>query len=512
MKHRFLATIGIAVGVLLCVNSLCAQQWTTVPAENFRMKGNFITDDNTVLLAGSITTDENPFARAALVKLFSDGQYELTSFPGEEDKNVAFETVFPLPNGGYFVVGERYIVDYPSKLGDLLIIILDEDLNMLSEQAFQAEDFDGFDGSRSVIDDDGTIVVMATARRPGPMGRIDYNGVLFRFTQEGEMLQCRYLVADPPDPIAYMYSMFSFQILNDPYSDRIVVLGHGKNGIESVLLFDSEFNLIEDNMIADISIPDTVIHYLTCCYRVDNCRSDYWYNENEILISAHQHDTTTGVHNHPHVVVGRMNLNGEITEKVDIMKKDTLFYAREGMAYVDDTTVYVATRCHTVNWSFPFYPHVYLLSTDLEILGRVELWDDLNYESRVLATSDGDCVLLEFSNEDWIHWDPIFRRFTREDFHPISISVKETTMVDLHANAFPNPTKDELNIDISSLPQSVEHRIRITDVQGRPCLDRIIHGQGNVLTLCVANLSDGIYTYTIYNNDRNIITGKFIKE
>ncbi|MBR6848385.1 MAG: T9SS type A sorting domain-containing protein [Bacteroidales bacterium] len=512
MKHRFLATIGIAVGVLLCVNSLCAQQWTTVPAENFRMKGSFITDDNTVLLAGSITTDENPFARAALVKLFSDGQYELTSFPREEDKNVAFETVFPLPNGGYFVVGERYIVDYPSKLGDLLIIILDEDLNMLSEQAFQAEDFDGFDGSRSVIDDDGTIVVMATARRPGPMGRIDYNGVLFRFTQEGEMLQCRYLVADPPDPIAYMYSMFSFQILNDPYSDRIVVLGHGKNGIESVLLFDSEFNLIEDHMIADISIPDTVIHYLTCCYRVENCRSDYWYNENEILISAHQHDTTSGVHNHPHVLVGRMNLNGEITEKVDITKQDTLFYAYEGMSYVDDTTVYVITRCHTVNWSFPYYPHVYLLSTDLEILGRVELWDDLNYEGEVIATSDGGCVLLEISGEDWIHWDPIFRRFNRDDFHPISISVKETPLSDLHANAFPNPAKDELNIDLTGLSGNEVRRIRITDTSGRPCLDRIVHGEGNLLTLCLANLPSGIYSYVVYEGKNATISGKIVKE
>ena len=77
---------------------------------------------------------------------------------------------------------------------------------------------------------------------------------------------------------------------------------------------------------------------------------------------------------------------------------------------------------------------------------------------------------------------------------------------------YPNPVKNNLNIDISDLPQNKEHRIQITDAFGHICLDRIIPGEGNVLTLGVSELKAGLYTYRIYNMDKELIKGKFVKE
>lgn len=510
MKKIF-GLLAITALIALIANShLHAQQWKTVLPDSLSLNCGYIAPDNSTLLGGYIKVD-NSFSNGLLILMDSVGQYETWSFPTIEDRHLGFNNILPLSNGGRFVCGLSYVYQPGTLAGDLVIMIIDENMVTVNEQIIQAEKCAGFGGSSAVIDDDGSIVVMATALKANSYGGFDRHGAMFRFSEEGNLLQHRYLIADPPDPLGYMFQMYDQQLINDPFSNRLVALCRGIRGIQSVLLFDHNFNLLEEHGIEDLSIPDTIPYSL---FRIiSDPRSDYWYNGNEMLMCAYQGDTNQSVHNHPHVLVGRMNLQGEITEKTEIVKPDTLYYTNS-MAYANDTTVYVSVRCHTENWIGPTYAQVYLMTTNLEILWRIELWDEMNHVPNfVLATNEGGCEFLYYS--DPYYFDQVQNkiiRFSRDDFHPISISVKETPMVDLQAKAFPNPTKDELNIDISSLPQGVEHRIRITDVQGRPCLDRVIHGQGNVLTLYVVNLPDGIYTYSIYSKDRNLITGKFIKE
>lgn len=512
MKRSILAVLCLFLSTLVGSRQLLAQQWEIELPNRADMLHGFVTEDNTLVMVGGFYVREDSCSDGIMLRVHDDGQYELKTFPPSGNKHLEFEGVYPLPYGGYFTIASNYVFDAPTKLGDLTIMTLDDDMNITSEQVFQAEDFDGFDGSCSVMDDDGTIVVLATARRPGPNGRTDYKGALFRFTLEGELLKCRYLVADPPDPLAYIYGIREMQIVNDPYSDRTVALGDGRSGIPSLLIFDYEFNLLEYPQLIDPSIPDTVLSYLPHRH-VKNPRSDYWYNENVILVSGHQGDTTQGIHNHNHLLVGRVNLQGEVLQKTEVLKQDSLTY-NQAMAYANDSTVYVAARCHPVSWSIPLYPHYYLLTTGLELLGRVELWDKLNYfPLGLFATTDGGC--FSFMERGTLYYDetqPKIVRFSREDFHPIPVTVKEVPASELQAIAFPNPTEDILNIDISNLPHGKEHRIRIVDSSGRLCLDRIIHGEGNLLTLDVATLPPGIYHYSVYNKDATASSGKFIKK
>ena len=111
---------------------------------------------------------------------------------------------------------------------------------------------------------------------------------------------------------------------------------------------------------------------------------------------------------------------------------------------------------------------------------------------------------------DYTYGKPIKMR--REDFNPIPCSVKKVPQEAIKASAYPNPAKDELNIDISDVHNLEGCRISITDALGRPCVDRFIRGEGNVLTVGVSGLKAGVYTYRVYNAEQELAGGKFVKE
>ena len=484
-----------------------AQQWETILSDTVSISSGFINEDNTMELVGYSGN------YGAYFRVFGDGNYETTTFPAPEGKKLVLQTLTPLDNGGYFVSGRIATNSSDINEGELKIMIVDGDLNVVKEQTLQvAEGFLGFTDGAAAMDDDGTIVLLKTARRemPNYQGGYESRGVLFRFTQSGDSLNCRYLLADPPDPICYIQQIENQKLINDPYSDQIIAVCAGQGGVQSLLYFDYDFNLTNDFFIDDISFPETGPGWQ--CKHISHPYVGYWYNANAMLLVADQEDTDIYA-NKPHLLIGKMNHEGEIIERVEINKPDTLFYAYGGMAYANDSTVYVSTRCHTEGWLDPYYPCVYLVNIGLEILGKVELWDELDYYPQtVFPTSDGGCVFCIKGNSWWV--EPLQKviRFSREDFNPIPCSVKEVPQEAIKALAYPNPAKDALNIDISGLPENEKHRIQITDALGHICMDRIIRGEGNVLTVGVANLSVGVYTYQIYDNKKTLSSGKFVKE
>ena len=484
-----------------------AQQWETILSDTVSISSGFINEDNTMELVGYSGN------YGAYFRVFGDGNYETTTFPAPEGKKLVLQTLTPLDNGGYFVSGRIATNSSDINEGELKIMIVDGDLNVVKEQTLQvAEGFLGFTDGAAAMDDDGTIVLLKTARRemPNYQGGYESRGVLFRFTQSGDSLNCRYLLADPPDPICYIQQIENQKLINDPYSDQIIAVCAGQGGVQSLLYFDYDFNLTNDFFIDDISFPETGPGWQ--CKHISHPYVGYWYNANAMLLVADQEDTDIYA-NKPHLLIGKMNHEGEIIERVEINKPDTLFYAYGGMAYANDSTVYISTRCHTEGWLDPYYPCVYLVNIGLEILGKVELWDELDYYPQtVFPTSDGGCVFCIKGNSWWV--EPLQKviRFSREDFNPIPCSVKEVPQEAIKALAYPNPAKDALNIDISGLPENEKHRIQITDALGHICMDRIIRGEGNVLTVGVANLSVGVYTYQIYDNKKTLSSGKFVKK
>ena len=186
------------------------------------------------------------------------------------------------------------------------------------------------------------------------------------------------------------------------------------------------------------------------------------------------------------------------------------------MAYYNDTTIYGAIDC---KWYLagPSITRICLVDTEMEVLGLKEITTeacDYYAPGSILSTPDGGCIISVMEHYEFgeNHVKGKIIKLSREDFNPIPCSVKEVPQEAIKALAYPNPAKDELNIDISGLPENEKHRIQITDALGHICMDRIIRGEGNVLTVGVANLPAGMYTYQIYNDKKTLSSGKFVKE
>lgn len=453
-----------------------------------------IQEDNSIELIGCIGNN------GVFIRIYDDGQYETNIFAPPEGKRLVLDNLITLNNEGFFISGTEY--DIGASTGELKTLILDGNLTVVQEQTIQVMDgFLGFKGGSAVLDDDGTIVLLATARRTHPTMQGSYQsiGVLFRFSQAGECLNYHYLIEEQNiDQINYQ------ELMEDPFSNQIIAMCAGRNGLQSFLYFDYDLNLAEDHFIIDQSIPESnVSRYVTDFY------ANYWYNENEMLIAATQGDST-GV-NHPHILIGRVNRDGLITEKTEINKPDTLLYSC-GMAYANDSTIYILAKCNTVNWLSPYYPQIYLINKDLEILGCISFWNYINYSPFLAFSTDGEyCSMvitrsLVFSETT----SPIIIRLRREDFHPVW-SIKETPRQEIMANVFPNPANEEINFDLTNIPMDGSVRLRITNITGQTFLDRKVYGTGNLLTVGVTTLPTGTYTYCLYQKDKILTKGKFIK-
>lgn len=74
---------------------------------------------------------------------------------------------------------------------------------------------------------------------------------------------------------------------------------------------------------------------------------------------------------------------------------------------------------------------------------------------------------------------------------------------------YPNPTKDNLTVKLSSVPTSGT-KINFMDITGRKIKEMDLNSEINLIDISVFH--SGIYFYSISNNSRISSTGKFIKE
>ena len=54
-------------------------------------------------------------------------------------------------------------------------------------------------------------------------------------------------------------------------------------------------------------------------------------------------------------------------------------------------------------------------------------------------------------------------------------------------------------------------RIQVFTIDGRKVFDMQIEGVGNLITLIISNLPEGLYIYKVQQKDQIIQTGKFLK-
>ncbi len=450
------------------------------------------------------------------IEVHPDGSYE-RRVSEDLPKMLLFTDIVQLKNGNYFTVGtSRYDTTMINAGGEeVWAVVFNGDFDTISTHVYTRDTLNKIKAPCLLLEDDGTVMACGDflVKRYGYY----HFPYMYRFDEDGDTLACRYAMPqefNANDPDFKMNSFRCHKIFRNPWENGYMFLCDHGTGIGTAF-YDENFQLKK------------AYRYGTATYIFadgDRGYSDYLLSDTSMLFFGTRCNDD-GIDSF-HLCLGDLDLGGNGERDNGIVNRFvTNFHHEEGrkeeqnqgksMATVNDTTMY---GCY-YTWYYLGDNHrtgLCLFDRDMEILGGRFFDEDEYYKYApqfVLPCSDGGCLLVMDGGEFLSQYKASkVMKLTRAEMNPIPASVKEMPAAALQGKAFPNPAKEELNIDISGLPENKEHRIGITDALGRPRVDRIIRGQGNVLTVGVGGLPAGVYAYRIYNAENTVLQGKFVKE
>ncbi len=471
-----------------------AQQWVIDFSDHEFASGiddGVLADDGGVIAVGTIASD-SLYYNPLLLHIQPDGSYsECACY---DIPNFFSGYVVKLNNGNYMSLG--WSTGDKESVG---VLIFNDSLDIISAKMYETDStVSNIAGGKAIVDDDGTVVVCGQYQ-PAKASKRPF---FYRFNEEGDTICSRFVKPDA-NPWYFVWDFECYQIMKDPQSDGFVVINNGRDGLCTMAFYDRYFNETKCVVPADCDgIP------LYDCFG-----SDTWLSDGRML--AFGYNIT---HEWQYLQLADINLDGSANGYVNILSTpDTSYmcYGNRWTAMVNDTTIYGLFYLYQAFKGFGTNVGVCLFNKNMEVLGmRRFLSDEYRdlYPSSVIPLPDGGCMLLCFRYNANYDTDIFIIKMSREDFNPIPCGVKKIPQEKLHAVAFPNPTHGELNIDISGLPDNTENRVSITDMQGMVRMSRIIRGNGNLLTIDASPLETGTYVYSVFNSEKELLKGKFVKE
>ena len=453
-----------------------------------------LATDGSVIAVGYIGSDNTPF-NPMLLRVYPNGSYK------EHDcyDIPSFNLVSPLKlnNGNYMALGATLKYDGHDYYGyELGAIVFNDSLEIVSTKTYDTDSLVAkLINAKAIVDTDGTVVVCGEYE-PGSTHARPF---FYRLNEDGDILDCLF-----EEPSNGHWTFNCYQILKDPRSDGYIVIGTNHDGQCAMAFYDRQF-------AKKGSVLPSHNGYMAL-YTEFN--SEKWLSQDNMLTFGFAID---GRGHGWDLLLADINLDGTVNRYVNALNTPDTSYNIAGgrcMAVVNDTTMYGLFYLYPAFKGFGINPGVCLFNKNMEILG-VHRFLDAKYNDiapgSVIATPDGGCVLLCYKTPQYMDTDSFIIKMSREDFNPIPCSISEVPKEQLRATAYPNPTRGELNIDISNLSQNTENRVSITDMQGITRMSRIIQGSGNLLTIDVTVLETGVYFYSVYNREKEIIKEKFIK-
>lgn len=485
---KILLIVGL---VLLCFSSF-AQQWEVIIDVSDKSTGgisSIVSTDNQIKIATSCNGSAFGYS------IDTDGICCEQSF-GIENTVTGFLDIVNIGNDTLFALG--YYFDTIADTYYVRVVTMNNQLEELADFQYQIDEecyIHEFHG-RLLVDNDGTVI----ATVPVVWNKSSYShptiASFWRFNRNGELLNSYYTKS-----ISNAFSrliVYDLRKLDDDSS--FVAIGEGWITNLSIMFFDYDFNMTDYSNI--------VFEQNEFSFDIDSYYSGYQFDNQHLFVAGSQsvHDI-----NKPHLLMTKVDLEGNIVQRLMIDQPDTLYYGLKNrmVSFSNDSTIYITAHCREGHWMNTPFGQLFLINRDMELLGSIVLSDLMGaVPAVVLHTDDDGCIVVGKKNNDYIY----IRKYSREDFNPIPCSVKEVPLCQNTSLAYPNPAKSEINIDISSLAVDANIRIRVTNSLGQPILERIIKGTGNLLTLGIESLPSGMYYYSIFNPQSELISGKFVKE
>ena len=490
----------VAIALLLFGSfSLFAQQWDikidTPSTTNF-IKGGDVNEADMTVFAGSIDSV------AWIGMVSNEGEFQERYFPIDGMRTVFHDARF-ISDDTMFVLG--CAVDTLTKRISIRIVTMDIEMGQINDNLFPIDEECNrvTEIGKLMIDNDNTIVASLPVSWSNSGNYPSHICSFWRFTPTGVLLNCRYTkTSGIHDPLIYFTSFYVSELIKPVSDSGFIALGDGYLGNPSLNFFDYDFNLTEYHVFGKEQglLP----------FMMESCYSGYWFDNEHLLVKGSQINEASNSSD-PEVLVVKSDLQGNIEQQIEINRLDTSYFGfpTPMVAAANDSTIYLLVSCTPPgNWNATTYAEIYLINRDMELLGSLSI-PEYNgaWPSVILRTHDDGCIVTGRNLRNYYY----IRKYSREDFNPL-LSVKEVPSSQIETLAYPNPASDEINIDISQIHKGGEKRIRVVNMSGQVFIDRIIRGEGNVLTLGVSSLPSGIYTYRIYNAEKEIVGGKFVKE
>ena len=288
-------------------------------------------------------------------------------------------------------------------------------------------------------------------------------------------------------------------LIRVPDSDNMMMLGKGFNVSNSHSICYIDNNL---NKIGAYPLPlyENIRNHTAC-----------WKDNGHFLMSSmtHHHGMAG---NNLYTAVFEVDATGHYVDTLVYDRADTSDYIAQfgSMVYVDDADIYIATYWDSGNDEMPSDAVICLIDNDLNLKGTKQLKID-NTKIRLMhcqKTSEGSCLVYgqckkSYGSEMVCVWN-----LSPEDF-VIPWTLDEKPEVLQHQNAYPNPTRNILNISMNDVEG--ECRVSVFDLLGRKYFERRFERGGAMLTLDVSKLEAGTYFYEVTVDGRSTQKGRFMK-
>jgi hypothetical protein len=500
MKNSLIIAIALFFTHLHCLSQHTFEFVYSTPFDDVVSESAVDHYGNVILVGRTahVTAEGVQTMKAIILKVYPDGNYQSKLFDKQDTVSI-FPSITILDNGNYFVTG-RYSADGDVfTLDHLWIVIMDSDLEVVSEKLYMApEGYLGYwSNTNTIIDEDGHIALVTEVARQYTHYQVaDF--IMYKFNQEGDTLLSRLYPSWNSSALRSLCPM--------PGTDSLMMLGRGLllNGAESMDFMDKDMNISHGIELSAVNGSE----------RQGN---NIWLSASEFLMAANRIVDFEGKREY-FFSVFRVNTSGEYLHELPLDRPDTLEYRayRQAMVRANDSTIYVTGhQSYNLGWTtIPSTSVIYLIDIDMNLIGRKSFGGDANYTLWGVAATPDDGALVygtRYVQAGSYARDIHVWKFLREDFEIIT-KVEHLPEALPPAKAWPNPARSEVNISLSAFAQGQNVRFRIYDAQGHKYVDKQIHVSGNSLRAGISPLPPGLYVYEMVGSDGMKQGGKFLKE
>lgn len=186
------------------------------------------------------------------------------------------------------------------------------------------------------------------------------------------------------------------------------------------------------------------------------------------------------------------------------------------IAITHDNYIYNCATSNIYNMNFwpyqqqPSWVMINKVDSNLNVVWKKFYGGDAFYSTNdIIATPDGGCIVTGYRYDHLTQNQETDAFILKIDQNGLITSNKETQQIkSYNAIVYPNPAKDKLTFRIAE--NFTNSEITINDLSGKQI--QTIANVSSIENIDISSFSNGIYVFTIKNNNQIIETGRFVKE